>query len=307
MTFPNRINCRLRSRERSRPQSENGLTASDAPVGTSFAAFCQVAPSDCDAEEEEKHKLGQNANFVHLSAVHDNALLPLTHKLMAMTAQPAKLLAALVVDCGGRTSKQAFWAKAAAYQHSELQGLSASWVRVVADMAQRELSATDAMMSKATLYYWRMWQYVCAACVDAVASIEESATSPQQPLKREEPRPWTSLLQKRSAASISPPLEDKCSDALSQGMILSGGSGLAKRSRISRKSNEFLIAWFLAHKDNPYPSSDERAEIAEKTELAEQQVRNWFANMRKRHWKPNRANAKKPRCLVDYMLRQTDD
>lgn len=105
--------------------------------------------------------------------------------------------------------------------------------------------------------------------------------------------------------SISPSFEDRCSDALSQGMVLSG-PGLAKRSRITKRSNEFLVAWFLAHKDNPYPSSEERTEIAEKTGLAEQQVRNWFANMRKRHWKPNRTNAKKPRCLLDYVLRQTE-
>ncbi|EEY58467.1 uncharacterized protein PITG_01135 [Phytophthora infestans T30-4] len=242
MTFPNRINYKLRSREKSQQTATVSL--------------------------------------------HNHALLLLAHKLMAMISQPAKLLAALIVDCDDRTSEDTFWAKATAYQHSELQGLP-----------------TDLMMLKATLYYWRMWQYVCASCVEAVVSIEESAMSlpPKQ-----EARLWTSLLQKRSAASISPPLEDKCSDALSEGMILSGGSGMVKRSRINRKSNEFLIAWFLAHKDNPYPSPDERVEIAEKTGLAEQQVRNWFANMRKRHWKPNRANTKKPRCLVDYMLRQTD-
>ncbi|KAF4032626.1 Homeobox KN domain [Phytophthora infestans] len=289
MTFPNRINYKLRSREKS--QQTAVLTASDAPLTNHFASLCHVS------DDDERPKVSQTVSL------HNHALLLLAHKLMAMISQPAKLLAALIVDCDDRTSEDTFWAKATAYQHSELQGLCTSWYRIMDDIELYELSPTDLMMLKATLYYWRMWQYVCASCVEAVVSIEESAMSlpPKQ-----EARLWTSLLQKRSAASISPPLEDKCSDALSEGMILSGGSGMVKRSRINRKSNEFLIAWFLAHKDNPYPSPDERVEIAEKTGLAEQQVRNWFANMRKRHWKPNRANTKKPRCLVDYMLRQTD-
>ncbi|KAG2781590.1 hypothetical protein JG687_00009302 [Phytophthora cactorum] len=289
MTFPNRINYLLSSREKS--QQTAVLTASDAFIANT-APLCHVTPG---SDDEEKPKLEPS--------VHDHALLPLTHKLMAMISHPAKLLAALVVDCDGRMAKETFWAKATAYQHSELQGLCTSWYRIMDDIDLYELSPTDLMMLKAVLYYWRMWQYVCASCVDAVASIEESATSPPP---KQELKSWTSLLQKRSAASTSPPLEDKCSDALSQGMVLSGGNGMVKRSRINRKSNEFLIAWFLAHKDNPYPSPDERVEIAEKTGLAEQQVRNWFANMRKRHWKPNRTNTKKPRCLVDYMLRQTD-
>ncbi|ETI50939.1 hypothetical protein F441_05630 [Phytophthora nicotianae CJ01A1] len=292
MTFPNRITYLLCSREKS--QQTALLTASDAPIAN-FATLCHVTPG---SDHEEKPKL-ENDDY----SVHDHALLPLIHKFIAMISQPAKLLAALVIDCDGRTSKETFWAKAAAYQHSQLQGLCTSWYRIMEDIDLYELSPADLMMLKAAVYYWRLWQYVCASCVDAVASIEESATSPPP---KQELTSWTSLLQKRNAASISPPLEDKCSDALSQGMILSGGNGMVKRSRINRKSNEFLIAWFLAHKENPYPSPDERVEIAEKTGLAEQQVRNWFANMRKRHWKPNRANTKKPRCLVDYMLRQSD-
>ncbi|CAI5708225.1 unnamed protein product [Peronospora destructor] len=111
------------------------------------------------------------------------------------------------------------------------------------------------------------------------------------------------LLQKRRAVSISFSLEDKCSDALSQGMILLGcPSGLGSlRGATSSSSRRFL-----AHKDNPYSSFDERVEIADKTGLAEQQVCNWFVNMRNRHWKPNRANAKKPRSLLDYILRQSE-
>ncbi|CAI5716628.1 unnamed protein product [Hyaloperonospora brassicae] len=298
MTFPNRINYCLRSREPSR-QPEHQLTASDDPRpahGTPIPAASDLVTRDDNDNVDDK---------ASPTSLHNHALLPLTHKLMAMISQPATLLAALVANCDQRTSRQVLWAKATAYQHAQLQGLCTSWYRIMEDIDQYELSATDLMVLKAVLYYWRMWQFVCTTCIDAVASIEASATSH---LSRPQVHPsttWVSLLQKRRTASISPPLEDKCSDALSQGMVLSG-SGLSKRSRITKKSNEFLVAWFLAHKDNPYPSPDERVDIATRTGLAEQQVRNWFANMRKRHWKPNRANAKKPRCLLDYVLRQSE-
>ncbi|OWZ15210.1 Homebox and aldo/keto reductase [Phytophthora megakarya] len=261
MTFPNRTNYQLRPREKSqRPQ-----TASDAPT------------------------------FPTRHPIHNHALLPLTHKLMALISQPTKLLAALVVDLEPRrVSKQQFWAKALTFQHAELIGICGGWSRIMEDIHRYELTSTDVMMLKAVLYYWRLWQFVCVTCVEAIGSIEESATSTHEP---------PSLLHKRRAASItsSPSLEE----SLAQGMVMLGSGG-AKRSRITKKSNEFLVAWFLAHKENPYPSPDERVEIAEKTGLAEQQVRNWFANMRKRHWKPNRSNAKKPRCLLDYVLRQTE-
>jgi hypothetical protein len=270
MTFPNCSSYNLRSREKSR-QSAQRSTARDGAEETK---------ADVKAPE--------------------HPLLPLTLKLMGLVSQPAMLLAALVRDCRERTSKEVFWAKAAAFQQTELLGLCNAWRRVIEDIDHFDLSPTDTMMLKATLYYWRLWQHVCAACVDAVAAVDEAAT---EPVQQEKPVAW--LPQKRPAASISPSLEDKSSDALTQGMVLSG-SGLSKRSRITKTSNEFLVAWFLAHKDNPYPSPDERSHIATKTGLQEQQVRNWFANMRKRHWKPNRANAKKPRCLLDYVLRQTE-
>ncbi|KAL3669553.1 hypothetical protein V7S43_004940 [Phytophthora oleae] len=288
MTFPNRINYRLRSREKSQRQSELELKSTDFAISEPF----RHAPACPDTEDKPQEP----------SAMLDHPWLPLTHKLMAIISQPAKLLAALVVDCDGEMSKRELWARATTYQRLELQDLCSSWTTVMDAIDQYELSPTDLMMLKAMLYYWRLWRYICTACVEAVACFEEKLTSPQPPS-----RLWMSMLEKRSAASISPPLEEKCSDAMSRGMILSGGSGMTKRSRISKKSNEFLIAWFLAHKDNPYPSPDERVEIAERTGLGEQQVRNWFANMRKRHWKPNRSNAKKPRCLVDYMLRMSDD
>lgn len=303
MTLPNRSSYQLRSREKSaqNPQSTWVMTASDAPVAT-FAALHSMGQDEamellemqsCDDEEKPA------ATILLDDEVQEHLLLPVTQTLMAMVAQPTKLLAALVVgvDQAERSAtRQTLWAKAMAYQTSRLKSQQSPLLDVldaVEAVDHSRLGPIDVLMMKAALYYWSLWQYVCVTCVDAVAAIEKAV----------EPVRWPSMLQKRRAESLSP----TSSDALSQSMIRSSSSGsLAKRSRLTKKSNEFLIAWFLAHKDNPYPSASERTDIADKTGLAEQQVRNWFANMRKRHWKPNRSNAKKPRCLLDYVLRKPE-
>ncbi|CAI5708173.1 unnamed protein product [Peronospora destructor] len=87
MTFPNFINYRLQSRGKG-------------------------------ADDEEKHQA-----LCWQTSVQEYALFLLTQKLTAMISQQAKLLAVLVADCDGRTAKHIFWAKATAYQHSELDGL----------------------------------------------------------------------------------------------------------------------------------------------------------------------------------------
>ena len=56
--------------------------------------------------------------------------------------------------------------------------------------------------------------------------------------------------------------------------------------RLAREAQEYMISWFLNHRTKPYPTTSERKSIALKTGLTVLQVRNWFANMRKRHWKP---------------------
>ncbi|OQS02377.1 hypothetical protein THRCLA_05239 [Thraustotheca clavata] len=102
----------------------------------------------------------------------------------------------------------------------------------------------------------------------------------------------------KSEFSMDDMMDDNCS--LEE---MDYGGKKMKRARLTRESNEFMTAWFLAHKGNPYPSAKERVEIAAVTQLSELQVRNWFANMRKRHWKPQNED-KKPRCLLDLVLRR---
>lgn len=235
----------------------------------------------------------------------DHALVPLLRKLVAMIADPGKLLAALVEEFDELPSTAGDYAsieaKAVAYQRRELGGLEEAW-QVIRDAVATDHTSTalgrdgvlvDATMLKTTLYYWRVWEYVSVVCIDAVARMEKEIAQPDAQPSGD----WPSVLTKRRGSSISPTFE-----ARTAGSLESPNSN-SKRARLTRQSNEFMIGWFLAHKTNPYPSASERELIADRTGLTEQQVRNWFANMRKRHWKPNRPNGKKPRCLLDYVLR----
>jgi hypothetical protein len=43
--------------------------------------------------------------------------------------------------------------------------------------------------------------------------------------------------------------------------------------------------WFREHQDHPYPNEDEKKSIAQKAGIREDQVSNWFVNVRKRYWK----------------------
>jgi hypothetical protein len=250
------------------------------------------------AEEEE----GEAAGPMEASPP-DHALVPLMRRLVAMIANPSKLLAALVEEFDELPRADGDYAsieaRAVVYQRHELEGLDEAFqaisTAVATDLtsmaADRQSARVDATMLKATLYYWRVWEYVSAVCIDAVARIEKAAVEQPEPRTSSD---WPSVLTKRRGSSISPSYEARTAES---------PNSSAKRARLTRQSNEFMIGWFIAHKTNPYPSATERVAIADRTGLTEQQVRNWFANMRKRHWKPNRPNGKKPRCLLDYVLR----
>lgn len=82
------------------------------------------------------------------------------------------------------------------------------------------------------------------------------------------------------------------------------GEVAVKRNRLLRSSNEFLTAWFIAHKEHPYPTPSERQGIAHECDLTEVQVRNWFSNMRKRHWK-NSSKNQTPKNMLDILLRSS--
>jgi|JI10StandDraft_1071094.scaffolds.fasta_scaffold712070_1 hypothetical protein len=56
------------------------------------------------------------------------------------------------------------------------------------------------------------------------------------------------------------------------------------RQRLSKMSQAILIAWLEAHYDNPYPSNQEKGELAREAGLTVKQVSNFAGNWRKRTW-----------------------
>jgi hypothetical protein len=63
-----------------------------------------------------------------------------------------------------------------------------------------------------------------------------------------------------------------------------------------------LTEWLLKHSANPYPSMDDKVDLAAKSGLSPQQVQNWFINMRKRHWTPMMNGKRRPRTFLDYVI-----
>ena len=57
-----------------------------------------------------------------------------------------------------------------------------------------------------------------------------------------------------------------------------------RRRNLTEKATETLRTWFSDHKDNPYPSDAEKAKLARQCKITEEQVCNWFVNVRKRYW-----------------------
>ncbi|ORZ14228.1 hypothetical protein BCR42DRAFT_377640 [Absidia repens] len=61
-------------------------------------------------------------------------------------------------------------------------------------------------------------------------------------------------------------------------------SGLKKRRRgnLPKHVTEFLKYWLLQHKEHPYPTERQKFELAQRTDLAVNQISNWFINARRR-------------------------
>jgi hypothetical protein len=56
---------------------------------------------------------------------------------------------------------------------------------------------------------------------------------------------------------------------------------------LSGQSVQHLKEWFYEHLDHPYPSADQKEDLAKRTGLTYLQVSNWFTNTRKRVWAPS--------------------
>lgn len=55
-----------------------------------------------------------------------------------------------------------------------------------------------------------------------------------------------------------------------------------RRGNLPKETTDKLWAWFGAHLNHPYPSEDEKQELARRTRLQMNQISNWFINARRR-------------------------
>jgi hypothetical protein len=59
-----------------------------------------------------------------------------------------------------------------------------------------------------------------------------------------------------------------------------------RRMNFSQEAVEILKRWFSANSLKPYPSEEEKEQLASQAGITVNQVTNWFINMRKRNWDP---------------------
>lgn len=69
--------------------------------------------------------------------------------------------------------------------------------------------------------------------------------------------------------------------------------------------SKVLVTWFLAHSASPYPSNEEKIQLMTQTGLNSTQLRNWFTNQRKRHWRPVAKEGRTPRNQMEAILLST--
>ncbi len=102
-------------------------------------------------------------------------------------------------------------------------------------------------------------------------------------LKREYPAvaPTFERVQARSDA-----FEEK--DSLLRNAANSEGVKVRKagsRQKLPKTSQAIVVAWLEAHNDHPYPSKQEKDELARDTSLTVKQVSDFAGNWRRRKWK----------------------
>jgi hypothetical protein len=51
------------------------------------------------------------------------------------------------------------------------------------------------------------------------------------------------------------------------------------RNRLSDHATQYLLGWFEEHVTSPYPTKEQKEQIANATGLTTKQVRNWYVNL----------------------------
>ena len=77
-----------------------------------------------------------------------------------------------------------------------------------------------------------------------------------------------------------------------------------REGNLPREATDVLLRWFLDpdHITHPYPSVQEKLELAKKAKLHATQIRNFYTNIRKRHWTPVVKKGRAPRCELEHVI-----
>jgi hypothetical protein len=70
----------------------------------------------------------------------------------------------------------------------------------------------------------------------------------------------------------------------------------------TKLQNDILRLWFFANQMNPYPTSKMKQRLMKETGFTFQQLRNWFSNIRKRHWIPLTKGLRRPKSQIEIAL-----
>lgn len=153
----------------------------------------------------------------------------------------------------------------------------------------------DAMVRGVELFTLavREIRHVHSEAVDALAAARQDVAEAAQAAPA--PRMPERARRKRNA------VRGRVEDALDA--VHSHMASKRRRGRLPEASTRALLHWFMEHADNPYPTAEEKAELRSQTGLNNQQLRNWFTNMRKRHWKPTRTG-REPQSAVDWLIHE---
>ena len=77
----------------------------------------------------------------------------------------------------------------------------------------------------------------------------------------------------------------KASFAVELEGILATANSFRKRVVLGRRAKQLLSAWARSHSDSPYPTKEEKQQLARQCDISLRQLSVWFTNNRARRWK----------------------
>ncbi|CAF0906957.1 unnamed protein product, partial [Didymodactylos carnosus] len=141
--------------------------------------------------------------------------------------------------------------------------------------------------------------------------LSQPATSTPQSLSRNQPKMCASNLtsvqtssqrrnQRQDRTSSSSVKDPPASSNVDESSITVRRLSSNLKGRLPDDAVDILNDWFDSHVDHPYPTKDEKLELAEQCGVSLQKVSTWFNNRR------TRTRNTRPKQIQDDLLRQIE-